>query len=720
MLGAMLRNSIEHFDQLIYPRVGFELQNITYALDDGPGTTRPPIPSSAGRTGRLTVAFDLVRPRIGSLSIEIRSAKASPSEGEGEVLLFTLPLKDARAQEKRPSITLTPEERDIPVGVYYTEEDLKDAKGDLRGGDESQARTAVQNALARVAWLAFVSAQHARISLHAPAPFVEEVNAAKEAVENAFRIDLVGDQISVDVEMEDMASPDDPDAADTAHPWVVRVKRVPPLGPVVLDVPPYPWEEALRKFDPVGAERIKRDRERRAALILDKTRPARERLSLEMTPGEHGWYELEEFRRTLIQEYDLEGLRYELTSTEAGLQLNGSVLLPVVIKTLSGTGGFSYNVEEGLTGDASVRADNLFGAGETFSTAFKGGKQFQKAIVDGRLHRHTSHTMMEWRLDGLYLRNRDQRLGNPVGSAVEDEESGAETGLAVRYDTLCWEKAPAERPSRQLAGTLPANRGISALDVALEYRDVDLEARGVTLSGAEDGRISTATFTLSQTLQHRPHLERHFGVGFLEAGISGAAQKGLRLLAGDFDYTRYDVAAQVTLFLGRPDQPRNLFVRWRQGFATGTTGTPLIRLPRIGGPETVRGIEDGEITASDVLYRQIELGVRLLAVADWLRRRQSAGSESAQQESSQSAATLLDHAYMKGFYDVGRATESLRSGNVLWVSPGVEGYGVGIEVRELPVPIRRQRAAVSLGYAFSPDSELHRSGVFFTKILLEF
>ncbi len=79
----------------------------------------------------------------------------------------------------------------------------------------------------------------------------------------------------------------------------------------------------------------------------------------------------------------------------------------------------------------------------------------------------------------------------------------------------------------------------------------------------------------------------------------------------------------------------------------------------------------------------------------------------------------LANTYLKVFYDRGRVFDTKSLGEILNPAHGVKGYGIAAEMRGIAF-IMNKRANLTIGYARSPDSVLHRRGVVVTGLSLDF
>jgi hypothetical protein len=78
----------------------------------------------------------------------------------------------------------------------------------------------------------------------------------------------------------------------------------------------------------------------------------------------------------------------------------------------------------------------------------------------------------------------------------------------------------------------------------------------------------------------------------------------------------------------------------------------------------------------------------------------------------------LSKVYLKGFYDRGRVSNSANFSDLLAFRHAAKGYGFAVEIQALPAA--GKRITLSIGYARSPDSVLHRSGLALTSVSINF
>ena len=719
--------------------VGSSVSDITYTVTNtatGSVFLGWRLPQGAEQQARITIRFTVTRPVIGALRLFVASKTTGLPDNpvpETQMRTCDATLRQARDAQEMPFASLTPAEEAIPVHLVYTSADLQDAAGKPRPEEEAR------RALMRVAWLTFARARNGiklggptpAIAIGQPSPYPDQLvspdqplfadvkvpspYALDTALSQAFRLPGEADSANkrFHLTLLDTSSPDDPDVGRKPHVWELHVEEVPLLGPITLQAP------STRNGFPIA-----RSVQEQARQVLRTVEAERAALDVETTPGEYGWPRHKRFKRLLETRYNVASMEVKV-SDDPLPTVNANIYLGEVQQQLTGGAGLGYNIEEGLFGTLQLEGNNLLLRQETIALNFKGGDQAQKADLTVHAGRAGSYAGSDLDLSGLYLRDVNQRFGNPAGSRIEDRESGSLVRYRFYYDSFS-ESSRANFENGFRAPTVKAAvprrwRAFTALETGLEYRDVDLLARSLALPGQNHSQLTAYSLSLSETLSQAPRWSRFTRVSYLETVFSGSLQSGIRALSGDYEYARLDAGLQTTLFFGGADRRRDLFLRYRQGFASGSGGTPIFRLPRIGGADTIRGIENGEFVGRNAAYRQFEIGVGfpyLGRVFARPSRQHPSASAPTNAPNAPPNAPDFSNAYLKLFYDVGRILPGARLGDLIGVGSGLEGYGISVEFARLPVG--RRVAGLSLGYAYSPDSQLHRSGVFFTGIALSY
>ncbi|ACB73653.1 hypothetical protein Oter_0363 [Opitutus terrae PB90-1] len=167
-------------------------------------------------------------------------------------------------------------------------------------------------------------------------------------------------------------------------------------------------------------------------------------------------------------------------------------------------------------------------------------------------------------------------------------------------------------------------------------------------------------------------------------------------LAGNYDYGLGDVAVNASLVTARAAGPRwKLMSTTRVGRLRGDA--PLGQLFRAGGDEGwIRGLQEGELAGRSYWAQSFAAGPDIAAL---LGRDEDTGGD-------RRAIFLL------AFYDVGEVEDATRG----WRS--AQGMGVAAHLADLP--LGPQKGALTLGYAYSPDSAQEPHGAVFVRFELPF
>jgi hypothetical protein len=138
----------------------------------------------------------------------------------------------------------------------------------------------------------------------------------------------------------------------------------------------------------------------------------------------------------------------------------------------------------------------------------------------------------------------------------------------------------------------------------------------------------------------------------------------------------------------------------------------------------VRGLDEGEFVGNSYAYDRAEFGIAFLPLVRTVRNLFPHGKKTVNANPELPAATNfggidLANTYVKIFYDRGRVFDTKSLGEILNPAHGVKGYGIAAEMRGIAF-IMNKRANLTIAYARSPDSLLHRRGVVVTGLSLDF
>ncbi len=147
-----------------------------------------------------------------------------------------------------------------------------------------------------------------------------------------------------------------------------------------------------------------------------------------------------------------------------------------------------------------------------------------------------------------------------------------------------------------------------------------------------------------------------------------------------------------------------------------SSSTPLLELFRLGAADILRGIEQGEFVGRKIGYQQFEAGVSARQIMSWLLGKAEAPSQSGEEPAP--SPVDLSKVYVKGFYDHGRVSNEADFAGLLAFRHAAQGYGCAVEIQGLPAA--GTWVTLSIGYARSPDSVLHRSGLALASVSMNF
>jgi hypothetical protein len=127
-------------------------------------------------------------------------------------------------------------------------------------------------------------------------------------------------------------------------------------------------------------------------------------------------------------------------------------------------------------------------------------------------------------------------------------------------------------------------------------------------------------------------------------------------------------------------------------------------------------LEEGEFIGRKLSADQFELGINTLLLWHVFTRKpvQETLQRDCLDESTSSLPIDFSNAYLKVFYDLGRVHDQDSFMNP--ISETAKGYGLALELRQLG----GKNVNLSIGYAYSPDSTLHKSGTIYTGVSYTF
>ncbi|HET6862001.1 MAG TPA: hypothetical protein VFH91_03115, partial [Pyrinomonadaceae bacterium] len=228
-------------------------------------------------------------------------------------------------------------------------------------------------------------------------------------------------------------------------------------------------------------------------------------------------------------------------------------------------------------------------------------------------------------------------------------------------------------------------------------------------------QVTTLSLDVNTGLSHDFRQGKRAGLGIFNLSMQSSMSRSFEAFGADYKFNKLRAIVSADILFGL-SSPKDVFVRYNRVMSTSTHGTPLFELARLGGPLTVRGLEEGEIIGRKLSADQFEFGVNALVLWHLFTRKRVATmlQRDCLDESTSSLPFDVSNAYLKVFYDLGRVHDP--DSFLEPVSETARGYGLALEMRQLG----GKNINLSIGYAYSPDSALHRSGTIYTGVSYTF
>lgn len=408
-------------------------------------------------------------------------------------------------------------------------------------------------------------------------------------------------------------------------------------------------------------------------------------------------------------------------------------------------GGGSFSPEDRFLAQASIDEFNNLRFGEKATLDFSRGNQTQKVRFE------LSRAFKEWegqsgfRLRDVgvkiqYFRDDDLRLGNLTQEEIALRETGSNARISFGYDSFDFSQY---LQADDLSNKDRKRTHWSMLgDLSLDYRDVNIPDHDklITITGLGRNLLpKPRTQASSLSLNLKTAMSRDYreldkaGLGRVSLSLESRLRKGLDLFGADYQFSKAMLIARGEIFFGQLT-PLDFFLRYVRGVGTSSDNTPVFDLFRLGGPQNVRGIEEGEFIGRRLTYEQTEFGVNAVSLWRFFRKKKpnNASDRPANAEASSEEQPQFDFSklYLKGFFDRARISDATSFGQTTGGNPNnpipflldrrATGYGFAVELMNLSAAGSSQSINLSIGYARSPQSRLHRSGVMFTGVSFNF
>ena len=372
------------------------------------------------------------------------------------------------------------------------------------------------------------------------------------------------------------------------------------------------------------------------------------------------------------------------------------------------TVGGGWSPEDGLYGTGTFAGDNLLRQSranrtETETVTFSGLAEVQRVtaawqIVTANPATPTARALTRtFSVDASAAWDRDQLFGNPPATTL----SLASRRLTATYSLDV--HSPRQRDDGSKRGAVFGST--TSIGPSLVWGNVEPTDGVLTQSSpASTGHYIGVTLSQSVTVLALPAGPEHGGVGLARATVTVRGLYAPSWL--DFGFHRLEAAVEGETRFGASSS-LDYLVRYRTGVVVAGGSVPLFELPRLGGFDQVRGIEQGEQIGRRLGYAQLTAGPTLEHLLTWFGRARPPAS---------SNAFSPAHIYLTGFVDRGLASPDASIGNLLWPH-GAIGYGAAVELQNLPLGGRRGR--LSVGYGRSPDSLRHTRGILVTMLAMD-
>jgi hypothetical protein len=391
--------------------------------------------------------------------------------------------------------------------------------------------------------------------------------------------------------------------------------------------------------------------------------------------------------------------------------------------------GGSYSPEEAFSGNAGIETLNLLGISETAKLDYSGGGQVQKFRFNFDVPFEASGTA-GWHfktatINVQYFGDKDERFGNLTAEEIEARETGSEARLSLGYDSF---SVLDHSAAECLTAERKRTRYYLNLTPSLVFRDVNIKDGDLLLTITKldpnllpKARTQSTTLTLDGDagISHDFGELKTGGLGMFNVYLKGRLQRGEQWFGADYRFNKLSATFTTELFFGYMS-PKDFFLRYNHVMGTSTHGTPVFELFRLGGPQSVRGLQEGEIIGRKLTADQVELGLNTMVLWHLLTGKSVTAAlhrNNCDEDAAPSALPFdIANTYIKGFYDRGHIDDQDS-----FVTPGptnrvAQGYGIALEIRELG----SKNIHLSFGYARSPDSALHKSGTLYTGVSYSF
>jgi len=285
----------------------------------------------------------------------------------------------------------------------------------------------------------------------------------------------------------------------------------------------------------------------------------------------------------------------------------------------------------------------------------RGGNEFQSLSYNLGVNRDWLGGEVSFKVDADWNHDSNQLFGNPKGRQWSQTDRGVSPSVQWRFPG---DKPKALFPDRfgygiQVQASLPVRHTRIFDDAAkTEIAVGNVSAFSTDISGGMHFNF--------QGDADKPK----GGLGQTSASFHATARNAFRAVGGDFRFDQYslDLNGRVPFGWTRSDQ---FLISYRRGFRTGSAGAPLFELFRLGGPNSVRGIEMGEFVGRSLSFDQSEFGYNLREPIAWIakllgaKKKTEAGKDTdpRAKQADPLAALGISSALIKVFHDRGLVSQ---------------------------------------------------------------
>jgi hypothetical protein len=677
--------------------------------------TNPPLNSDLGKlfTVRLCLKYDSCKVPD-SLQINIKTLASA--SGTASEISKTVDLSVAI-----PGLANTPAGH-IPVTIGFTDIDLRDAKRDLTINSDAAAVERTSSELLSVAAKAFNEAIDKGLLTSSGVPRVDPCSgkAVAENVENAltnvYNLNLFDPQVDwarVKVRVGVVDS-------TPGSPWNISVSNLQLSQKIDIEVVKNPRE---MEYDNTSIEpkfAVKRQR-LREKLVQNHSN------SLSARPGRILTTEqIKADQEKLSTDKDVSSVERIRSDGQAQHLIYTVTRKMQADKDLATRLGVGYSPEDDFSGSLSFEENNFLGIAESAKLAYEGGPQIQKVRFNFARPFFSEDTK-GWHatlfdITVQYFSDKDTRFGNLTPDEVAAREAGSTIRFSVAYDSFSLldhsrENCFSEEDRKRTRLYLVANPVFSYRDVNIREDQFlsTLVSFDTSLLPRSRTQVTSLSLDVNAGVSHDFRHGQRAGLGIFNLSMQSAMARSFEAFGADYKFNKLRALISADMTFG-VSSAKDFFVRYNRVMSTSTHGTPLFELARLGGPLTVRGLEEGEIIGRKLSADQFEFGVNALVLWHFVSRKPVASMllRDCLDDSTPSLPIDLSNAYLKVFYDLGRVHDP--DSFLDPVSKSTRGYGLAFELRQLG----GKNINLSIGYAYSPDSALHKSGTIYTGVSYTF